>query len=85
MAKSYYAKKKLVWEFLEKSLKRKIEIQWADIIGIRATTEENEPGILELEVNIYFFFSFFLIRICIDGELCFFVAVKAASYISPRD
>ncbi|KAH9755513.1 ATP-dependent DNA helicase [Citrus sinensis] len=51
VAKSYYAKKKLVWEFLEKSLKRKIEIQWADIIGIRATAEENEPGILELELK----------------------------------
>lgn len=78
VAKSYYAKKKLVWEFLEKSLKRKIEIQWADIIGIRATAEENEPGILELEVN-FVFFSFFLIRICIDGdygELCFLLQLK---------
>lgn len=51
MAKCYYAKKKLVWEFLESSLKRKVEIQWADILAIRATIHENEPGILELEVS----------------------------------
>lgn len=58
MAKCYYAKKKLVWEFLERTLKRKIEIQWGDILAIRATMNENEPGILEIEVK--FFISLFL-------------------------
>ncbi|XP_044482933.1 uncharacterized protein LOC123209177 isoform X2 [Mangifera indica] len=51
VAKCYYAKKKLVWEFLERTLKRKIEIQWGDILAIRATMNENEPGILEIELK----------------------------------
>ncbi|KAJ4836527.1 hypothetical protein Tsubulata_041840, partial [Turnera subulata] len=50
VAKCYFAKKKLVWELLKGGLKSKIEIQWSDIIGIRATIRENEQGILELEV-----------------------------------
>ncbi|TXG65330.1 hypothetical protein EZV62_006605 [Acer yangbiense] len=51
VAKCYYAKKKLVWEFLERSLKRKIEIQWSDISAIRAIIEENVPGILHIELR----------------------------------
>ncbi|KAF2288325.1 hypothetical protein GH714_006021 [Hevea brasiliensis] len=51
VAKCYYAKRKLVWEFLEKGLKSKIEIQWNDIIAMRAFLQENQPGILELELN----------------------------------
>uniref|UniRef100_A0A2N9IDS9 TRF2/HOY1 PH-like domain-containing protein n=1 Tax=Fagus sylvatica TaxID=28930 RepID=A0A2N9IDS9_FAGSY len=51
VAKCYYAKKKLVWEILENSLKKKIEIQWSDIIAIRATIVQDKPGILEIELN----------------------------------
>ncbi|KAK1582783.1 hypothetical protein Q3G72_018197 [Acer saccharum] len=51
VAKCYYAKKKLVWEFLERSLKRKIEIQWSDISAIRAIIEDNVPGILHIELG----------------------------------
>ncbi|EEF49958.1 hypothetical protein RCOM_1434920 [Ricinus communis] len=51
VAKCYYAKKKLVWEFLEKGLKSKIEIQWNDIIALKAHIQENEPGILEIELS----------------------------------
>ncbi|KAG8649622.1 hypothetical protein MANES_08G111600v8 [Manihot esculenta] len=51
VAKCYYAKRKLVWEFLERGLKSKIEIQWNDIIAMRANIQENQPGILELELN----------------------------------
>ncbi|KAL5786725.1 hypothetical protein ACOSQ2_009117 [Xanthoceras sorbifolium] len=51
VAKLYYAKRKLVWEFLERSLKRKIEIQWIDITAIRATLKDNEPGILQIELR----------------------------------
>ncbi|KAI9184882.1 hypothetical protein LWI28_002082 [Acer negundo] len=51
VAKCYYAKKKLVWEFLERSLKRKIEIQWSDISAIRAIIEDNVPGILHIELR----------------------------------
>ncbi|KAK6915665.1 hypothetical protein RJ641_020782 [Dillenia turbinata] len=51
-AKCYYAKRKLVWEVLErhKLLKSKIEIQWADIIGIQVTIGEDQFGILEIEL-----------------------------------
>lgn len=51
VAKCYYAKKKFVWEILEGALKRKIEIHWADIIGINAVIKDNECGILLIEVN----------------------------------
>ncbi|KAF5946892.1 hypothetical protein HYC85_017120 [Camellia sinensis] len=48
---SYYAKKKIVWEVLERALKSKIEIQWSDIQAIRAIIRDDEPGILEIELN----------------------------------
>ncbi|KAK4402140.1 hypothetical protein Sango_0954700 [Sesamum angolense] len=51
VAKLYYAKRKLVWEVLEGALKSKIEIQWSDIIAIRAVIHDNEPGTLEIELN----------------------------------
>ncbi|KAL8115026.1 hypothetical protein AgCh_021742 [Apium graveolens] len=51
IAKCYYAKKKIVWEILEGALKRKIEIQWSDIIGINAIIRDDEPGILEVELG----------------------------------
>ncbi|KAL3620659.1 hypothetical protein CASFOL_035571 [Castilleja foliolosa] len=51
-AKLYYAKRKLVWEVLNGALKSKIEIQWSDIIAIRAITHNtNNPGTLEIELN----------------------------------
>ncbi|WCJ43043.1 hypothetical protein M5689_023808 [Euphorbia peplus] len=50
-AKCYFAKKKLVWEFLQGNLKSKIEIQWNDIIGLRVDLQENKLGILEIELN----------------------------------
>lgn len=40
-----------MWEVLEGTLKRKIEIQWADIEAIRAVIRDDEPGILEIEVS----------------------------------
>ncbi|XP_074378513.1 uncharacterized protein LOC141720053 isoform X2 [Apium graveolens] len=51
VAKCYYAKKKIVWEVLEGALKRKIEIHWADIIGINAVIKDNECGILLIELG----------------------------------
>ncbi|XP_042509838.1 uncharacterized protein LOC122085461 [Macadamia integrifolia] len=50
VAKCYYAKRKLVWEVLERGLKSKIEIQWSDISAIRATFRKNEADILEIEL-----------------------------------
>ncbi|KAF3646110.1 putative GDSL esterase/lipase-like [Capsicum annuum] len=52
IAKYYYAKRKLVWEILDGPLKNKIEIQWSDIIAIRAITPKGDhPGVLEIELN----------------------------------
>lgn len=51
VAKCYYAKRKLVWEILDNGLKSKIEVQWSDILAMRAVIEENQPGILEIELG----------------------------------
>ncbi|XVE89565.1 hypothetical protein DITRI_Ditri20bG0006200 [Diplodiscus trichospermus] len=51
VAKCYFAKRKLVWEFLENGLKKKIEIQWSDILSFKAVMQEDKPGILEIELN----------------------------------
>ncbi|CAN4108898.1 unnamed protein product [Withania somnifera] len=52
IAKCYYAKRKIVWEILDGPLKNKIEIQWSDIIAIRAIMQQGQqPGVLELELN----------------------------------
>nr|XP_043629933.1 uncharacterized protein LOC122601239 [Erigeron canadensis] len=51
VAKLYYAKKKLVWEFLDGPLKNKIEIQWSEISAIRAYIYEGHHGRLEIELN----------------------------------
>ncbi|PWZ26454.1 hypothetical protein Zm00014a_019102 [Zea mays] len=49
VAKCYFAKHKLVWEVLHNGLKSKIEIQWSDIIALKATCPENEQeGVLDL-------------------------------------
>ncbi|XP_030546885.1 uncharacterized protein LOC115752715 isoform X2 [Rhodamnia argentea] len=44
VAKCYFAKHKLVWEVLDGALKNKIEIQWSDIVAIKAdySTEGND-------------------------------------------
>ncbi|OWM89981.1 uncharacterized protein LOC116196566 [Punica granatum] len=41
VAKCYFAKHKLVWEVLEGGLKSKIEIQWSDIMALKANCPEN--------------------------------------------
>ncbi|XVF31461.1 hypothetical protein REPUB_Repub16aG0148000 [Reevesia pubescens] len=51
VAKCYFAKRKLVWEFLENGLKKKIEIQWSDILSLNAVMQEDQPGILDIELN----------------------------------
>lgn len=50
MAKCYYAKHKLVWEILEGGLKSKIEIQWSDIMGLKANCPDDGPAILNVVV-----------------------------------
>ncbi|CAI9113839.1 OLC1v1014524C1 [Oldenlandia corymbosa var. corymbosa] len=48
VAKCYFAKHKLVWEVLDGGLKNKIEIQWSDIMGLKATYPEDGPGTLDV-------------------------------------
>ncbi|KAJ8560815.1 hypothetical protein K7X08_022675 [Anisodus acutangulus] len=48
VAKCYFAKHKLVWEILEGGLKSKIEIQWSDIMGLKAVCPENGTGSLTI-------------------------------------
>ncbi|KAG7567495.1 hypothetical protein ISN45_Aa04g003630 [Arabidopsis thaliana x Arabidopsis arenosa] len=48
VAKCYFAKHKLVWEVLEQGLKSKIEIQWSDIMALKANLSEDEPGTLTI-------------------------------------
>lgn len=60
MAKCYFAKHKLVWEVLDGELKNKIEIQWSDIIAIKANYPDDGPGTLDVVVSllpqVFFFF-----------------------------
>ncbi|KAM0963717.1 hypothetical protein PS1_023125 [Malus domestica] len=44
VAKCYFAKHKLVWEVLEGGLKSKIEIQWSDIMALKANCPDDGPG-----------------------------------------
>ncbi|XP_074303239.1 uncharacterized protein LOC141637680 [Silene latifolia] len=46
IAKCYFAKHKLVWEVLDGGLKSKIEIQWADIMGLKADFQDDAPATL---------------------------------------
>lgn len=48
VAKCYFAKHKLVWEVLEGGLKSKIEIQWSDIMALKAHCPDN--GLSSLNV-----------------------------------
>ncbi|RDX97945.1 hypothetical protein CR513_19207, partial [Mucuna pruriens] len=48
VAKCYFAKHKLVWEVLEGGLKSKIEIQWSDIMALKAHCPDNGPSTLTI-------------------------------------
>ncbi|XP_024971585.1 uncharacterized protein LOC112510411 [Cynara cardunculus var. scolymus] len=48
VAKCYFAKHKLVWEVLDGGLKNKIEIQWSDIMALKATCPDDGPGTLDI-------------------------------------
>ncbi|KAL7606397.1 uncharacterized protein LOC111892219 [Lactuca sativa] len=48
VAKCYFAKHKLVWEVLDGGLKNKIEIQWSDIMSLKATYPDDGPGTLDI-------------------------------------
>ncbi|CAA0806827.1 Unknown protein [Striga hermonthica] len=48
VAKCYFAKHKLVWEVLDGGLKNKIEVQWSDIMALKANYEDGGPGTLKV-------------------------------------
>lgn len=54
VAKCYFAKHKLVWEVLDGSLKNKMEIQWSDVVAIKANYPDDGPATLDVVV-IYLF------------------------------
>lgn len=74
VAKCYFAKHKLVWEVLENGLKSKIEIQWSDIMGIKATCPDNGSGTLNVVViylaycTLYAFFPNYLVNPCDESQ-----------------
>ncbi|KAL3728425.1 hypothetical protein ACJRO7_033067 [Eucalyptus globulus] len=51
LVKFYFATEILAWEVLMNGIQYKMEIRWSDISSIRATIEENKPGILEIELD----------------------------------
>jgi hypothetical protein len=51
VAKCYFAKHKLVWEVLDGGLKNKLEIQWSDIMAIKATNPDDGPGTLDVVLS----------------------------------
>ncbi|KAH1117228.1 hypothetical protein AAZX31_17G069300 [Glycine max] len=46
VAKCYFAKQKLVWEVIEGELKSKMEIQWPDIMALKANCPDTGPSSL---------------------------------------
>lgn len=63
VAKCYFAKHKLVWEVLDGALKNKIEIQWSDIVAIKANYAVEGTDTVEVMVMPTFlvFISFIVI------------------------
>ncbi|CAA0843309.1 Unknown protein [Striga hermonthica] len=51
VAKCYFAKHKLVWEVLDGGLKNKIEIQWSDIMALKANYGDDGPGTLNVVLS----------------------------------
>lgn len=66
MAKCYFAKHKLVWEVLEGGLKSKIEIQWSDIMALKANCPEDGPGTLSIVVILLV--SYALFYLCYESQ-----------------
>lgn len=83
MAKCYFAKHKLVWEVLDGGLKNKIEIQWSDIVAIKATYPDDEPGTLDVVVILLVFclFNIFVFA-CRDMHIEFAYTNHLVSLVS---
>lgn len=68
VAKCYFHKSKLVWEVLESGLKSKIEIQWSDIMALKANCPDDGPGTLTVVV-------FVLLSMLLNFPFCFFCLI----------
>lgn len=87
-AKFYFAKKRLMWEILDEDskLKRKIEIQWSDVLSLRASySPQNETGVLEVEVVYKTFYTSYLLHILSQILSCFFFSVGKMSNVLHGD
>ncbi|PON48209.1 hypothetical protein PanWU01x14_238590, partial [Parasponia andersonii] len=53
VANFYFETKRLVWEILKRDskIKLRLEIKWEHIVGMRVSLEENQHGILEIELS----------------------------------
>ncbi|XP_071726861.1 uncharacterized protein [Rutidosis leptorrhynchoides] len=51
LAKCYFSKHKIVWELLDGGLKKKFEINWADIVGLKANCAAYGPGTLTIVLD----------------------------------
>lgn len=49
-----FIEQKLIWEFLEGGLKKKIEIPWSRINGLKVTYLETGDGTLDIEVILLY-------------------------------
>ena len=63
VVKIYFAKRKLVWEILENALKKKNEIQWSDIVEIRAKIMEDKFRLTDNQAQTYRFVLFSIFEI----------------------
>lgn len=70
VAKCYFAKHKLVWELLDGNLKNKIEIQWSDIVALKANYAEDGFGTLDIVVSLHFFDAIVFLNQVAELELC---------------
>ncbi|KAJ9550803.1 hypothetical protein OSB04_014848 [Centaurea solstitialis] len=51
VAKCYFSKHKIVWEILDCGLKKKFEINWADIMALKANTDADGLGTLTIVLD----------------------------------
>lgn len=58
VVKVYFAKRKFVWEILDRCLKKKIEIHWNNIVGLKVIMEQRKPAILQIEVILFSYVLF---------------------------
>lgn len=68
VAKCYFAKHKLVWEVLDGSLKNKMEIQWSDVVAIKANYPDEGQATLDVVVITHSLYCCFSTKL-LGGEV----------------